>query len=344
LLLELYEFPAGSDFYVHTLDVLERYVPSSLAGYSFTDVSEGELQLQVSRDLRDREDPDLNAVNPLVRTHPFAEYYIRNQGGPVLSIDDLMSDEEWKRTELYNELHRPYGVAYDTSVRFYHGSLCVSFAFGDAAPMPKEYRRMLNLIAPHLGVAYRSFSLQRRGIAEQLPAHMALLTKHGRLWEISDDAADLLDRYFRSEKRRSRQALPAEVSRWVMQQIANVDQGQVPLKFAVRAESRALTLSLMPYDSGWVLAMDEISPPSAISVFEGMGLTRRESEVLVWLAQGKQNEDIGRILTISKQTVRKHVENIMHKLRCETRGSAAMLAMHTLTVRTHGFSFDLGGS
>jgi len=72
-----------------------------------------------------------------------------------------------------------------------------------------------------------------------------------------------------------------------------------------------------------------------------MGLTHREAEVLVWVVQGKQNEDIGCILEISKQTVRKHVENILGKLCCETRGAAAMLAMSTLTERTYGVSFDL---
>jgi DNA-binding CsgD family transcriptional regulator len=341
LLLELYEFPDGCDFYVHTLDVLGRYVPASVLSYAFTDISTGQIEDKEIHDLRGREDPDLNAVNPLLRAHPFTEYYIRNQGAPVLSIDDLMSDEEWERTATYNELYRPHGVSYDTSVRFYRGKLCVSFAFTDTAPMSAEHRRTLNLIAPHLGMACRSFSLQQRGVAEQLPAHMALLTKQGKLREISSDAADLLDRYFSSEKRRSRKGLPSAVSRWVQQQVAGAEQGLVPAKFAVRAESRVLTLSMMPYAAGWVLAMDEISPPSAISVFTGMGLTLREAEVLVWLVQGKQNEDIGLILDISKQTVRKHVENILHKLHCETRGAAAMLAMHTLTERTHGFSFGL---
>ncbi len=52
------------------------------------------------------------------------------------------------------------------------------------------------------------------------------------------------------------------------------------------------------------------------------GLTRREAEVLGWIAHGKQNAEIGRLLFISPHTVRKHVENIFEKLDVRTRTAA----------------------
>lgn len=52
------------------------------------------------------------------------------------------------------------------------------------------------------------------------------------------------------------------------------------------------------------------------------GLTPREAEVLGWIARGKQNSEIARLLFISQHTVRKHTENIFEKLDVRTRTGA----------------------
>jgi DNA-binding CsgD family transcriptional regulator len=52
-------------------------------------------------------------------------------------------------------------------------------------------------------------------------------------------------------------------------------------------------------------------------------LTRREREVLDWVARGKTNADIGVILAISARTVQKHLENVFVKLGVESRTAAA---------------------
>jgi DNA-binding CsgD family transcriptional regulator len=56
-------------------------------------------------------------------------------------------------------------------------------------------------------------------------------------------------------------------------------------------------------------------------------LTPRELEVLLWVAKGKTNRDIGDILGMSPRTVNKHLEHIYEKLGVETRTAAAALAM-----------------
>ncbi|AVA26386.1 response regulator transcription factor (plasmid) [Rhizobium sp. CB3171] len=55
-------------------------------------------------------------------------------------------------------------------------------------------------------------------------------------------------------------------------------------------------------------------------------LTQRESEVLLWIAKGKANKDIGEILGLSARTVNKHLEQIYIKLGVENRSSAAVMA------------------
>ena len=59
------------------------------------------------------------------------------------------------------------------------------------------------------------------------------------------------------------------------------------------------------------------------------GLTPREAEVLGWLAGGRTNAEIGRLLFISQHTVRKHIENIFEKLDVRTRTAAAAHARLT---------------
>ncbi|MCS6305724.1 MAG: helix-turn-helix transcriptional regulator [Nitrospira sp.] len=54
-----------------------------------------------------------------------------------------------------------------------------------------------------------------------------------------------------------------------------------------------------------------------------LGLTRRESEILCWVAQGKTNPEIGTILGISPRTVQKHLERIYARLGVENRTAAA---------------------
>lgn len=52
---------------------------------------------------------------------------------------------------------------------------------------------------------------------------------------------------------------------------------------------------------------------------ESRPLTKRELEVVEWIAAGKRNAEIGKILGCSSRTVQKHVQHILDKLHLETR-------------------------
>jgi DNA-binding CsgD family transcriptional regulator len=57
---------------------------------------------------------------------------------------------------------------------------------------------------------------------------------------------------------------------------------------------------------------------------EEKGLTRREVEVLEWVARGKTHNEIGLILAISPRTASKHLEHIYTKLGVESRTAAVV--------------------
>lgn len=56
-------------------------------------------------------------------------------------------------------------------------------------------------------------------------------------------------------------------------------------------------------------------------------LTPRERQVLRWIAAGKSNWEIGKILLISEFTVKNHVQNLLKKLSVSSRAQAASLAI-----------------
>ena len=60
------------------------------------------------------------------------------------------------------------------------------------------------------------------------------------------------------------------------------------------------------------------------------GLTPRESEVLIWIAQGKTNPEVAAILGIQSSTVRTHLEHVFVKLGVETRHAAGLCAIDVL--------------
>ncbi len=63
---------------------------------------------------------------------------------------------------------------------------------------------------------------------------------------------------------------------------------------------------------------------------EQLELTNREADVLLWIANGKTNREIGQILEMSPRTVNKHLEQIFRKLGVENRTSAAAAAIRLL--------------
>jgi DNA-binding NarL/FixJ family response regulator len=79
------------------------------------------------------------------------------------------------------------------------------------------------------------------------------------------------------------------------------------------------------------LANVELKPnfDSAVPL-ESLGLTPREAEVLLWIAQGKSNADISTILGCAENTVKVHIARIFEKLGIENRNAAALKAIEVL--------------
>jgi len=73
-----------------------------------------------------------------------------------------------------------------------------------------------------------------------------------------------------------------------------------------------------------------VQVPDETLLQEKLSLTKREAEVLCWIAQGKTNREIGQILEISPRTVNKHLEQVFEKVGVENRTTAASVAIRIL--------------
>ena len=74
-------------------------------------------------------------------------------------------------------------------------------------------------------------------------------------------------------------------------------------------------------------------PPAQPKTIAFPLLTAREREVLVLIAHGRSNDQIGQDLTVSQATVKTHVNRILGKLAVSSRAQAIVLAYETGLVR-----------
>jgi len=70
--------------------------------------------------------------------------------------------------------------------------------------------------------------------------------------------------------------------------------------------------------------------PDATVLGKALPITKREAEVLLWVAHGKTNREIGEILSLSPRTINKHLEQIYPKIQVDNRTAAASIAIQAL--------------
>jgi two-component system NarL family response regulator len=75
----------------------------------------------------------------------------------------------------------------------------------------------------------------------------------------------------------------------------------------------------------------ECSSADPTQHLEGL-LTARELEVLQAIVNGASNVQISESLTISQETVKTHVKNILHKLQARDRTQAVVIALRASLV------------
>jgi len=158
---------------------------------------------------------------------------------------------------------------------------------------------------------------------------MIILKKKRRVQWMTEPARHCVAEFFGDLPAQANR-LPAPLEQWIEQRsLAHRNKGAAfRSSTAIERNGAQLVLRLVTdkQDGVHLVRLEKQRPALSARSLERLGLSRRESEVLRCLAQGKTNAGIGTILGLSRFTVRKHLENIFQKLGVKTRTAAAAVA------------------
>jgi DNA-binding CsgD family transcriptional regulator len=128
--------------------------------------------------------------------------------------------------------------------------------------------------------------------------------------------------------------LPPELSDWLTKQECAKGARISGLRpFTTQREGRLLTIHLLSGQTTRyrLLLLEEKQVQFSAAVLKShFGLSARRAEVLLWLAQGKTNNQIAVILGLSTSTIHKHTERVFDKLGVESRTAAARQAARVM--------------
>jgi two-component system response regulator DegU len=100
--------------------------------------------------------------------------------------------------------------------------------------------------------------------------------------------------------------------------IRRAHNGEYPINESLMTRPRVAKQVLNQF-RGFTRTMEGVAAP----------LTKRETQILTYVAEGNSNKEIARILTISEQTIKNHVSAILRKLNANDRAHAVALALRS---------------
>jgi len=331
-------------YVLRNLETFARYAISALPKVVASDhTSYNEVNPRTGRDhfLCEPTDFYRNLIPTFERhmsEHPLIAHYTRTSDGRALKVSDFLTRDQFHRLALYNDFFRIVGVEHQMAfVLPAPPPLVVGVALNRGRrDFSERDRTILNLLRPHVVQAYenaeaatrveRELMLLTQG-EEESGRGVVLLNTSGKVCRATSRARQWLAEYFESARG---DALPETLWRWVRHEqrlLARGDDVPPPRRpLVVEREAKRLQVRLLSDRQGSLLIFDERIEPTPPAL-EPLGLSRREAEVLSWIAHGKTNPEIATILGTRPRTVGKQLEHIYRKLGVENRTAAATLAM-----------------
>jgi DNA-binding CsgD family transcriptional regulator len=292
---------------------LGRIVHSDWVTYCELDRVRRRIRLLVGRPGEEEDDVEIDDETTwrvLLEEHPVC---IRHQEGRfgAMKLSDFLTQRELHRTWIYDTWFQPFGVEHELEVGIpsplWHTK---TFLFDRAGgrDFTERDRLVLDLLQPHLARLWRAARTRRllsAALAEldRGDGHddrgVILLGLGGEIEFASPPTQRLLREFFSAA---TGGRLPAALADWLE------SDGAKPL--LRRRGTRRLTVKR----ADGALLLEETR--------EEIQLTPRERQVLSWVARGKTNAEIARLLWLAPSTVRKHLEHVYAKLGVNTRTAA----------------------
>lgn len=315
---EAHEFESIDEFRIGIQPGLLRLVPADLAGYN--EVEPGGTALVFTHPVQVPDSINLELPR-LAHEHPLI--VAQANGDPCThKISDFLSQRQFHALELYSELYKLID-AEDQIAFGLPGPTVIGIALNRASRSFSERdRELLDVLRPHLAQAHRRVLERERAMAAMAAlesglasrgAAIVVVDRGGSISFTSGRAPELLAAYLPG---RAGAMLPELLAEWLERR----PEGAVPLE--VGTERGTLTIAAERHrDGGWLLTLDEDPLPTPERL-RGLGLTRRQAEILSLLVAGAGVAEIATDLYLSPATVRKHLENVYERLGVHTRAEA----------------------
>jgi DNA-binding CsgD family transcriptional regulator len=121
---------------------------------------------------------------------------------------------------------------------------------------------------------------------------------------------------------------PQTLLEWIKTHFARARSGDVlssafaPLVVRLPAKHLTVRFFYTPGKPAYLTFEEATDSATNPTRFSAIGLTPRQSEILTWVAAGKRDSEIAKIVGSSTRTVSNHVYRILQRLRVETRTAA----------------------
>lgn len=323
-------------FVAHLLRALPKIIPSESISYNEVNSNSGQFHVAMEpSSVRFSEDEQIFMRH--MSDHPLITHYKQTRDGQALKISDFLTQHQFHRLGLYKEFYRRLGVEYQMAALLaVSPPLRIAIAFNRSRrDFSERERLLLDLVRPHLTQAYENTEaltqIRQEGAllgqaVEAGSRGVVVLTREGQIRLISLRAREWLGGYFGRVPLRATR-LPEPLRSFITHGDAllgradDVPSPRKPLR--VERDGKRLVVRHLDDAEQCVLLLEERQTALQSASAEPFGLTRREAEVLYWVAQGKTNAEIGIILGVRPRTVQKHLEHIFEKLGVESRTAAA---------------------
>jgi len=257
----------------------------------------------------------------LMNEHPVCQRWRRDGRFSALRLSDVITQRELRRNRHYAECFIPWGVAHELKVRFasppWHAK---TFMFNRkrGRDFTQRDRLVLELLTPHLTRLWQAARTRRllgsalealESAPESQARGIVLLGAAGEVEFASAPARRLL-----------REAFPPATA------------GRLPAPLVDWLESKRAEPLVRQTETGRVIVRQADETLILEEQQSGIELTKREQEVVSWVARGKTNAEIAELLWLAPSTVRKHLENVYAKLGVSTRTAAVARFLNLVDV------------
>jgi DNA-binding CsgD family transcriptional regulator len=340
-LQDLYIIRNQTEFISHVLQSLHAIIKCDLISYTEIDFKNESVMYNWGPDnptLRESLRPALERTG---YQHPAVPYLLKTNGEQSVQISDFVSQRVYKKLDIYQDFFRHVDTNYQVATLItVSPSFMVPVCFNRKhRDFSKDDRAQLDLLRLHLvqasgnaqGITHMQNQLNILNQTMEV-SHQALIsvTDSGRIRFMTPHAMRLLTRYGVSTHKTG-DWLPTRLRDWLGHELARLASPTLvpipPQPLHIQGAEGILKIHFLQKDSHLLLLINEQFTRLSVADFAQFGLSRRETEILRWVAQGKTNPEIGTILSISPRTVQKHLERVYNRLGVENRHAAMRMAL-----------------